>query len=67
MDIWEDGPRSCDSWIYMCVARIRLSFKIKLRIGLKLLLVNIRLDDDDVVEDNACQTEMLMCVCHSIE
>lgn len=38
MDIWEDGPRSRDSWIYMCVARIRLRFEIKLRIELKMLL-----------------------------
>lgn len=38
MHIWEDGPRNHDSWVYMCVARIRLSFKIKLRIRLRLLL-----------------------------
>lgn len=29
--------------------------------------VGVRLDDDDVVEHNTCQTEVLMCVCHSIK
>lgn len=74
MDIWGDGPRSGDSWISMCVARIRLSFKIKLRIGLRLLGLQLALDlmmmmwwKITYARQNICQTEVLMCVCRSMK
>lgn len=70
MRVWTQEP-----WLIMCVARIRLSFKIKLRIGLRLLLGwELALDlmmmmwwKITHVRQNTCQAELLMRVCHSLK